>query len=351
MNILYRWISYQVNPRPLAVARIGVGTAFMMDWFNKIDRRVESFDSNLFHYPWANWLPVLPSEYSYLPFILWFIGGLGLIIGYRTRISGAIALLGNGLYFFADRQNYSNHGYLLLLIVFLLTLADSGAALSVDARHRKPRLVAGWVVDLLKIQLSIVYFYTFLVKLRPDWLSGFLMHLNLNGPLAPYLTQLPGVYRGLAGLTLLIEGFLFWALWSKWREWAFLVGLLLHLGILLSVKFTLGLISFSLLSVSLYPLFIKLPQDKVTVSLRQDCDRRYLLLLRHLDWLEVIHFQIASDASETSWLKVTEPNGREKFNNKALSRWLSLLPLTASVSPLVQLKKNQKNHREKSQAG
>ncbi|MEL6787794.1 MAG: HTTM domain-containing protein [Cyanobacteria bacterium J06607_15] len=346
MNILYRWVSHQVDPRPLGLARIGVGVAFILDWFNKVNRREGSFDPDLFHYPWANWLPVLPPEYSYLPFILWFIGGLGLIVGYQTRISGAIALFGNSLYFFADRQNYSNHGYLLLLIIFLLTLADSGAALSLDARHRQPRLVAGWVVDLLKIQLSTVYFYTFLVKLRPDWLSGALMYLNLNGPIAPFLTQLPGIYRGLAGLTLLVEGFLFWALWSKWREWAFLVGLLLHLGILLSVKFTLGLISFSLLSVSLYPLFIKLPQDKVTVSLHNDSDRPSLWLLRRLDWLKVIDLQIASDA-DTSWLTVTEPNGRKRYGNRALSRWLALLPLTAPISPLVQLNLFQKSRGEK----
>ena len=348
MNALYYWVSRQVNPRPLGVARIGVGTAFILDWFNKIDRRQGSFDPELFHYPWVNWLPILPPEYSYLPFLLWFIGGLGLTVGYHTRISGAIALVGNGLYFFADRQNYSNHGYLLLLIVFLLTLADSGAALSVDARHRQPRLVAGWVVDLLKIQLSIVYFYTFLVKFRPDWLSGFLMYLNLNGPLAPYLTQLPGIYRGLAGLTLLVEGFLFWALWSKWREWAFLVGFLLHLGILLSVKFTLGLISFSLLSVSLYPLFIKLPQDKVTIALRQDLARRYpFWLLRSLDWLDLVRLKITQSSPQTPGLKVIEPNGRERFGNQALSRWLALLPLTAPVSPLVQLNLFEKSRGAK----
>ena len=260
LNKLYNWISYRVDPRPLGVTRIGIGIAFLIDWFNKIDRLQASFNPDLFHYPWGNWLPVLPAELSALPFILWFIGGLGLTVGYRTKFSGAIALLGNGLYFFADRQNYSNHGYLLLLLILLLTLADSGAVLSLDARRHKPRLVAGWVVDLLKIQLSIVYFYTFIIKIRPDWLSGALMYFNLNGPVAPYLTQLPGIYRGLAWLALIAEGFLFWALWSKrWREWAFLVGFMLHFGILFSVKFTLGLISFSLLSVSLYPLFIPLP--------------------------------------------------------------------------------------------
>lgn len=337
---LHNWVSRKVNPRPLAISRIGIGTAFLMDWLNKIDRRQASFNPDLFHYPWASWLPVLPPEYSYLPFILWFVGGLGLTVGYRTRLSGAIALFGNGLYFFADRQNYSNHGYLLLLLIFLLTIADSGSAISLDARKHRPHLVAGWVVDLLKIQLSIVYFYTFVVKLRPDWLSGALMYLNLNGPVAPYLTQIPGIYRGLAVFALAAEGFLFWALWSKkWREWAFLIGIMLHLGILFSVKFTLGLISFGLLSISLYPLFLNIPPERVTISLRKDLFTEFSLfqLLYYLDWLQIVRFNLVSSAAETPWLTTTEPNGRKRIKSQALSYWLSLLPLVAPFSPLLKL--------------
>lgn len=334
IKLLYKWVSRKSNPRPLAIARIGVGTAFLMDWFNKMDRREASFNPDLFHYPWADWLPVLPSEYAALPFILWFVGAIGLIVGYHTRISGAIAIIGNGLYFFADRQNYSNHGYLLLLLIFLLTLADSGAALSLDSRNKQPHLVDAWKIDLLKIQLSIVYFFTFIVKIRPDWLSGALMYLNLNGPLAPYLTQITGIYRGLALTTLLVEAFLFWALWSKkWRELAFFVGLMLHLGILFSVKFTLGLISFGLLSISLYPLFLKLPHERVTIILRQDLlQNPCFRLLRYLDWLDVIKFTIVPKSMNTSWLSAIEPNGSKKVAFNALHRWLTLLPLTCLFS-------------------
>ena len=339
-QLLYNWVSRKTNPRPLGIARIGIGIAFLIDWLNKIDRREATFNPDLFHYPWADWLPILPPEYSYLPFVLWFIGGLGFIVGYRTRFSGAIAIVGNGLYFFADRQNYSNHGYLLLLLIFLLILADSGAALSLDGRKQKPRLVSAWVVDLLKIQLSIVYFFTFIVKLRPDWLSGALMYLNLNGMLAPYLSHIPGIYRGLAWLALIAEGFLFWALWSKrWRELAFLVGFMLHLGILFIVKSSLGLISFGLLSLSLYPLFLDIPTDKVTVNLRRDLFKHSypFWLLRHLDWLQVIQGRSVSQSLAVSWLEVIEPNGIQRVSWSALHRWLSLLPLTSFISIIFRL--------------
>ena len=343
-KLLYNWVSRQTNPRPLAITRIGVGIAFLIDWFNKVDRREATFNPDLFHYPWADWLPVLPPEYSYLPFVLWFIGGLGLIVGYRTRLSGAIAILGNGLYFFADRQNYSNHGYLLLLLIFLLILGDSGAALSLDRKKHQPRLVSAWVVDLLKIQLSIVYFFTFVVKLRPDWLSGMLMYLNLNGILAPYLKEIPGVYRGLAWFALLAEGFLFWALWrKKWREWAFLLGFTLHVGILFTVKSTLGLISFGLLSISLYPLFLDIPNDKVTVTVRNDLLQRFYVfrLLHYLDWLQVIKFRSINKSSARSWIEVTEPNGSKKVSFQALHRWLSLLPLSSLISVIFKLRFSQ----------
>lgn len=334
-QFLYNWVSRHIDARPLGITRIGIGIAFIMDWFNKIDRRESTFDPNIFHYPWADWLPVLPAQYSYLPFVLWLVGGIGLTIGYKTRLSGAIALLGNGLYFFADRQNYSNHGYLLLLLIFLLILADSGAALSLDSRKRTSHQAAVWTVDLLKIQLSIVYFFTFAIKIRPDWLSGWLMFANSSGPLSSFL-EIPGVYRAMSLLAILVEGFLFWALWSnKWRELAFFFGFMLHFGILLVIKFSLGLISFSLLSLSLYFLFLEIPADKVVVRFHQSARHRYLkLMLRSLDWLNIFSFQScdltqAKGNRSLSRIEIIEPNGRKRSGSQAFYRLLSLLPLTS----------------------
>ncbi|MEL6494864.1 MAG: HTTM domain-containing protein [Cyanobacteria bacterium J06623_7] len=347
-SFLYRWISRTIDSRPLGVARIGIGLAFLIDWLNKLERRYASLDPNSFHYPWWSGLPVLPPELANLPFVLWLIGGLGIVWGFKTRSSGIIALVGNGLYFFSDRQNYSNHGYLLLLLIFLLILADSGAAISWDARQRQRRQIPGWGVDLLKIQLSVVYFFTFMVKIRPDWLSGSLMYLNLNGPFATYLTQLPGVYRGLAWFALLTEGFLFWGLWSKkWRALALLVGVLLHVGILLTVKFTLGLISFGLLSLSLYPLFLELPAQKVTVSLRPDLGLFTYLLnrLKYFDWLGATELKKQESTSmQRPWLLLQESNGRERINYDGLSRWLSLLPALAPFAVTCQFLGTRGNH-------
>ena len=335
-RFLYNWVSRRSDPRPLGLTRIGIGIAFLLDWLNKIDRRESTFDPNVFHYPWADWLPVLPAQYSYLPFILWLIGGIGFTIGYKTRLSGAIALLGNGLNFFSDRQNYSNHGYLLLLLIFLLILADSGAALSLDSRKRTSHQAAVWTVDLLKIQLSIVYFFTFAIKIRPDWLSGGLMYVNSRGLLAPLFLEINGAYRIVSVLALIIEGFLFWALWSKkWRELAFFLGLMLHIGILLVVKFTLGLISFGLLSLSLYFLFLDIPADKVVVRFHQSARHRYLkLMLRSLDWLNIFSFQScdltqAKGNRSLSRIEIIEPNGRKRSGSQAFYRLCSLLPLTS----------------------
>jgi hypothetical protein len=108
---------------------------------------------------------------------------------------------------------------------------------------------------------------------------------------------------------------------------------MLHIGILFSVKFTLGLISFGLLSISLYPLFIDLPRSRLTIILRQDLLDTYpFRLLRYLDWLNLIKFTVVPKSINTPWLSAIEPNGNKKVNLNALHRWLTLLPLTSFFS-------------------
>lgn len=49
-QFLYNWVSRHIDARPLGITRIGIGIAFLMDWFNKIDRRESTFDPTIFHY-------------------------------------------------------------------------------------------------------------------------------------------------------------------------------------------------------------------------------------------------------------------------------------------------------------
>ena len=95
------------------------------------------------------------------------------MLGLRTRLCGTILTLSMAYTLFFDQQLYSNHLYLATLVVLLLTIADSAARWSLDARRLGRRdLILEWPTLLLKIQISIVYFYAALLKINPQYLSG-----------------------------------------------------------------------------------------------------------------------------------------------------------------------------------
>ena len=141
----------------------------------------------------------------------------------------AVALL-------SDQQTYSNHLYLMLPVAALLTVAESGAAVSLDARRAGGRdWVPGWPVWLLCAQISIVYAFAALAKLNPDFLSGSVVasYLRRDGLLA-----VPAAWRSLEPMLVMSlfaicsEAFLAFALWiPRWRPAALVVGLGLHLFI------------------------------------------------------------------------------------------------------------------------
>src|SRR4029079_19384281 len=89
---------------------------------------------------------------------------------------GVILTLSMAYTLFFDQQLYSNHLYLATLVMLLLTIAESGARFSLDARWAGGRdLILEWPIVLLKIQISIVYFYAALLKINSQYLSGVML--------------------------------------------------------------------------------------------------------------------------------------------------------------------------------
>ncbi|MGH7804582.1 MAG: HTTM domain-containing protein [Candidatus Binatia bacterium] len=246
----------RIPSRPLAVTRIGVGFASLFEALQLLPLRHATFDPARFHLSYG--LPAIPPEASLVPFGLWIAGALGLAIGAFTRGSAWLAALGHGLFFFADRQNFTNHGYLILVLVTLIALADSGAALSLDARRRGSRAnVARWPAELLRLQLAIVYVFAALTKLNADWLSGaFLDFMVAPQSLGWRVLHLaPGSLQIAAVLVAVMEGLLgvLFAI-ARGRRAAIATGVALHLGILAVFPANVDLLLFALSCLSVYPL-------------------------------------------------------------------------------------------------
>jgi len=211
--------------------------------------------------PYFEWLPRLPV--SALPVFIgaWVIASAAFLLGWKTRVAGAIITWLSGYTLLFDQQLYSNHLYLFFLIVLLLTVADSGAALSLDSLLKGSRdTVAGWPALLLMVQVSVVYGFSAMAKLTPQYLSGDVLSQTLKRQgwlVFPFSWRSAQVLSVLAVSAIVLELFIAFGLWNKRLRWFAVVGgVALHAFILTTLdssRLSLGV--FALEMFALYPLF------------------------------------------------------------------------------------------------
>lgn len=293
MQLIRRLMDDRIDARPLGVTRAGVGVAALVMSLEIGGHLSRLARPDLIRLPviepvaaviLAAWPPVM---------LLWAIAAAGFAAGLHTRIAGA-TLVGLALAFLAtDQQLYSNHLYLLTIVVSILTLAGAGNGFAIG-RHRETD-AAGWGRFLLRFQVSVVYAFSALAKLNVSYLSGSVMasYLRSDGPLA-----VPQAWRGfeamfvLSMLAVSVEALLAIGLWiPKWRRTAFVAGLGLHLGILLTFDPPLPFLAFGILSLSLYVQFLEVTPSRLVIWDRS-CDfcRSSVAWARHLDWLGALAY-------------------------------------------------------------
>jgi len=226
--------------------------------------------------PYVAWYPSLSVATLPLFIGVWLCAALAFALGLGTRICGAILTLSMAYTLFFDQQLYSNHLYLATLVVLLLTIAESGARFSIDARRLGGRdLILEWPILLLKIQVSIVYFYAALLKVNPQYLTGAMLagfwpfNMLATLPGGGWLMQLLPL---IAAASILTELFLSVALWVPRLRWlALLVGIGFHLMIIYTGGSAPGepdiaFAIFALVTVAPYALFFDFPTRRVAVD-------------------------------------------------------------------------------------
>lgn len=235
----------RADGRRLALVRLIIGAAAVAKAPLAQNTIHKVLDPEHLRVPFFDWLPTLPAEA--VPFLvgLWMLAAGCFALGCLTPLAGALLMGVLGYVLALDQQLYSNHLYLLLVLVFLLTLGQAGRCLSIDALRRgRPNLTAealnptvpGWPVLLLRWQLTIVYAFAGLSKINGEYLSGAVLRAELhtgwinlpdawlNSPLAP----------AMAAGSILAELFLAAAFWvPRLRRPAAVAGLGFHLSLML----------------------------------------------------------------------------------------------------------------------
>lgn len=128
----------------------------------------------LFHFTYYGFEWIKPlGNYTYLLFFLSGMAALFVAIGYKYKLSIITFFLSFTYIEFMDKTTYLNHYYFITVVSFIMIFLPANAYFSIDA-YRNPRIafqkIPSWTIDILKMLLSIVYFYAGLAKLNSDWL-------------------------------------------------------------------------------------------------------------------------------------------------------------------------------------
>jgi hypothetical protein len=209
----------------------------------------------------ASWGVLQVASPMWLVTLLWalmLLGSLGLIVGYRSRLSSLVVLV--GVLSFERRNPYVFNGGdgLIRVLALYLVLSPSGAALSLDRLRRGGdpwafRQRAPWGLRLMQLQLSLIYLSAVWDKLQGHtWPAGTALSYALRlddlhrfavpSPMADW----PAVVAILTWATIAIElsaGTLIWI--PRLRPWVIAAGVALHLIIGWSMRvgfFTVGML-------------------------------------------------------------------------------------------------------------
>jgi predicted DCC family thiol-disulfide oxidoreductase YuxK len=338
--------------RPLALARIGIALAVLMELPNTGKVLMQLDDAGIIRAPFLPWTPTVNDGLAWMLIGLWGATALALLVGWRTRRAAAAVFVTLATVVLLDQQLYSNHLYLMVLLSGLLAVSDSGAALSLDSRRSGERgEVSRWPVWLLQFQVSVVYVFASVAKMNPDFLSGSTLAASLRrvGPLA-----VPDAWRSmepmliLAILAVCTEAFIGLAIWSeRWRPTAFVAALGLHVSMAVWFSPTYPLTIFAFAMLPLLVLFLNPAPGRVVVW-DDGCGfcATWVKWFKRLDWLHALRFVSRSELP-TSGLPVSEDAAARALQIvwsdgvhggfAAVTRILEIIPISFLWAPLLRL--------------
>jgi predicted DCC family thiol-disulfide oxidoreductase YuxK/uncharacterized membrane protein YphA (DoxX/SURF4 family) len=290
----------EIASRPIGVMRVIVGSAALLKLTQMAPLLLRLADPALLHAPYWASVPRLSPASAVAITVFWAISATFFLLGARTRVAGGVLTATLVVALLVDQQAWSNNLYLLTICVFLLTAADSGASLSIDARrHGTREYVPVGMVNLIRLQLSIMYFYTAVAKVSAGYLSGAVLRSSFRW--MPWADQIPRRLLVAAALfSIAMEIFLSIGIWfAPTRPFVFVIGAAFHAFTVASLPpaWRIELGAFALVTVSMYLPFVNAPPHTRAVIWDENCTfcRTWVRWFRRLDWLRVHRFVGSSD--------------------------------------------------------
>jgi hypothetical protein len=112
-------------------------------------------------------------EYTYILYAITLLSSVGIIFGFKYRLSAILFFLSFTYCELIDKTYYLNHYYFVSIIGFLLIFLPAHRYFSMDAKSN-PKMafthIPRYNIFAIQLMLFIVYFYAGLAKLNSDWL-------------------------------------------------------------------------------------------------------------------------------------------------------------------------------------
>lgn len=251
-------IAHRVDPRPVAISRIGLGLAALINTL-ELFVVLSGVASGKLSMPLVDWVPSMTPMAAHVLMAIGITAAVMIIVGIGTATGCVIYTVTTMAALLWDQQTYSSHQIVVVLLIAYLAFAESDKAFSLVSRTGARPDVPWWPQLLMMTQLSALYLFAGLSKINSEFLSGDPLSGWVRLPLPEW------IFPPMAVATVVTESLvLSVGLWlSRLRVVAVVAGVCLHLSILTmltdNLLVVLQLTAFALACVLLYPLFLTRP--------------------------------------------------------------------------------------------
>ncbi len=230
-----------IDNSPLIVFRIVIGFVMAADAFGGMATgwTYQAFiEPNFtFNFIGLDFLQLFVGKPMYVIYTLFGICGLMIAFGAYYRVSTFVAAILWSIIYFAQKTNYNNHYYLLMLLCWAMFFVPAHQYFAYDAKH-KPKIRSltcpRWSILFFVTQLFIVYTYASIAKMYPDWVNGDPFQIwfstKSNYPIIGQILQSHQVHIFLAYSGILFDLLVIpMLIWRKTRWFAVVASLGFHL--------------------------------------------------------------------------------------------------------------------------
>ena len=181
MTEISKWINHltknPVSIFPLIVFRISFGLILFIStlrfilkgWVTELYIKPTYF----FTYYGFDWINPVSNNFIYIVFFLLLVCSLMITLGLFYRYSSLLFFILFTYIELIDKTNYLNHYYFISLISFLMIFLPANRFFSVDniiGICNERTIVKAWQINIIKLQVGIVYLFAGVAKLNYHWL-------------------------------------------------------------------------------------------------------------------------------------------------------------------------------------